>query len=120
MIQWVAGLPYAKYAANITRQTHDDQEHQGCMEGTREQILADLDEWAINSAALKVFWLNEMARTGKDHHRSFSQRKAAQERNPWSQFLLFPVCFTKVRDANLIIPRLHPYSLCYVPYFDPQ
>ena len=63
--KWVAGLLYAKYADYITRQAHDDQEPQGCMEGTREQILADLEKWAINSAAPKVFWLNGMSGTGK-------------------------------------------------------
>ena len=37
----------------------------GCMEGTRVEILKDLETWALNDPISKVYWLVGMAGTGK-------------------------------------------------------
>ena len=58
-------LPHAKNASYDTRQAPDNEEPQGCMAGTREQILDELEAWAIDDTAPKVCWLNGMAGTGK-------------------------------------------------------
>ena len=106
MTECVAGLPYAKYAAYNTRQAPDDQEPQGCMKGTREQILADLEEWALDDAAPKVFWLNGMAGTGKTSiAHSFSERLDKNE-ILGASFFCSRSASREVRDASLIIPTI--------------
>ena len=104
--EWVAGLPYAKYAAYNTRQAPDDQEPQGCMEGTREQILAELEEWALDDAAPKVFWLNGMAGTGKTSiAHSFSESLDRSE-ILGASFFCSRSASREVRDASLIITTI--------------
>ena len=106
MTEWLAGLPYAKYAAYNTRQTPDDQEPQGCMEGTREQILAELEEWAVNDAAPKAFWLNGMAGAGKTSiAHSFNERLDKNE-ILGASFFCSRSASREVRDASLIIPTI--------------
>ena len=106
MTEWVAGLPYAKYAAYNTRQAPDDQEPQGCMEGTREQILAELEEWAVNDAAPRVFWLNGMAGTGKTSiAHSFSAR-LDKNQILGASFFCSRSASREVRDASLIITTI--------------
>ena len=57
------GLPRAKYASYQTRQAPHDV-ITDCMKGTRQQILAELEEWAFDDTAPRVCWLNGMAGTG--------------------------------------------------------
>ena len=76
------------------------------MEGTREQILADLEEWALDDAAPKVFWLNGMAGTGKTSiAHSFSE---SLDRNQilGASFFCSRSTSREVRDASLIIPTI--------------
>ena len=76
------------------------------MEGTREQILADLKEWAVNDAAPKVFWLNGMAGTGKTSiAHSFSERLDKNE-ILGASFFCSRSASREVRDASLIIPTI--------------
>lgn len=42
---------------------HEDR--QGCADGTRVLLLADLMTWAMHSKGMQTFWLNGMAGTGK-------------------------------------------------------
>ena len=106
MTEWVAGLPYAKYAAYSTRQARDDQEPQGCMEGTREQILADLEEWAVNDAAPKVFWLNGMAGTGKTSIAHSLSERLDKNQILGASFFCSRSASREVRNASLIIPTI--------------
>ena len=106
MTEWVAGLPYAKYAAYNTRQALDDQEPQGCMEGTREQILGDLEEWAVNDAAPKVFWLNGMAGTGKTSIAHSFSESLDKNQILGASFFCSRSASREVRDASLIIPTI--------------
>ena len=55
----------AEHASYNTRRDPEDYELHGCMEGTRKEILADLESWALDPAAPKVFWLNGRVGTGK-------------------------------------------------------
>ena len=76
------------------------------MEGTREQILADLEEWAVNDAAPKVFWLNGMAGTGKTSiAHSFSERLDKNE-ILGASFFCSRSASREVRDASLIITTI--------------
>ena len=104
--EWVAGLPYAKYATYSTRQAPDDQEPQGCMEGTREQILADLEEWAVNNAAPKVFWLNGMAGTGKTSIAQSLSERLHKNEILGASFFCSRSGSQAVKDASFIIPTI--------------
>ena len=106
MTEWVAGLPHAKYAAYRTRQVPDDQEPQGCMEATREQILAELEEWAVNDAAPKVFWLNGMAGTGKTSIAHSLSERLDKNQMLGASFFCSRSASREVRDASLIIPTI--------------
>ena len=76
------------------------------MEGTREQILAELEEWALDDAAPKVFWLNGMAGTGKTSiAHSFSERL---DRNQilGASFFCSRSTSREVKDASFIITTI--------------
>jgi hypothetical protein len=81
------------------------------MEGTRVQILAELEKWALDDAAPRVCWLNGMAGTGKSSiAHSFSE---VMEENKMLGASFFCSCSAsqEVRDASLIIPTI-AYQLC--------
>ena len=105
MTEWVGGLPHAEYATYRTRQAPDGQESQGCMEGTREQILADLEEWAVNNAA-NVFWLNGMAGTGKTSISHSLCERLDEHKVLGASFFCSRSASLEVRDAKFIIPTI--------------
>ena len=105
MTEWVERLPHAKHATYRTRQAPDDQESQGCMKGTREQILADLEEWAVNDAA-KVFWLNGMAATGKTSIAHSLSERLHKHEILGASFFCSRSASPEVRDATFIIPTI--------------
>ena len=47
------------------RATYKHSSHQGCLRGTRESILDEIEAWTRDSKELPVFWLNGLAGTGK-------------------------------------------------------
>ena len=75
------------------------------MEGTREQILADLEEWAVNDAA-KVLWLNGMAGTGKTSIAHSLCEKLHEHKLLGASFFCSRSASQEVRDARLIIPTI--------------
>ena len=40
-------------------------DRQGCMKGTRRDVLVQLEQWSRNNEEKRVFWLNGLAGTGK-------------------------------------------------------
>ena len=40
-------------------------DQQGCMEGTREDVLHEIKSWFDNKEDKRVYWLNGLAGTGK-------------------------------------------------------
>ena len=105
MTEWIGRLPYAESASYDTRQVPDDQECQGCMEGTREQILAYLEEWAVNDGA-KVLWLNGMAGTGKTSIAHSLCEKLDEHKLLGASFFCSRSASQAVRDARFIIPTI--------------
>ena len=105
MTEWVGGLPHAEYATYRTRQAPDGQESQGCMEGTREQILADLEEWAVDNAA-NVFWLNGMAGTGKTSIAHSLCERLDEHKILGASFFCSRSASPEVRDAKFINPTI--------------
>ena len=105
MTEWVGGLPHAEYATYRTRQAPNGQESQGCMEGTREQILDDLEEWAVDNAA-NVFWLNGMAGTGKTSISHSLCERLDEHKVLGASFFCSRSASPEVRDAKFIIPTI--------------
>ena len=76
------------------------------MERTREQILADLEQWALDDAAPKVFWLNGMAGTGKTSiAHSFCER-LDKDQILGASFFCSRSASQAVRDASFVIPTI--------------
>ena len=50
------------YTANAG---HDCGNRQGCLEGTRKEVLGDIELWLASEHGQRVFWLNGLAGTGK-------------------------------------------------------
>ena len=75
------------------------------MPGTREQILAELEEWAVNDAA-KVFWLNGMAGTGKTSIAHSLSGWLDKNQILGASFFCSRSASQEVRDASLIIPTI--------------
>ena len=99
-------LPYARSASYNTRQAPDNDEPQGCMAGTREQILAELEEWAFDDAAPKVCWLNGMAGTGKTSIAHTLSERLDKDHMLGASFFCARSASQDVRDAYLIIPTV--------------
>ena len=75
------------------------------MEGTREQLLAELEEWAVNDAA-KVLWLNGMAGTGKTSIAHSFCEWLDKNQILGASFFCSRSASQEVRDASLIIPTI--------------
>ena len=99
-------LTHAEHATYNTRQAPDDQESQGCMEGTREQILADLEKWALEDAAPKVLWMNGMAGTGKTSIAHSLCEKLDKGQILAASFFCSRSASQAVRNASFIIPTI--------------
>ena len=73
------------------------------MENTRVQILADLEDWAQDPSAPKVYWLNGHLGTGKTSiAHTLSKRLDAKQMLGASFFC----SRTALRDARVIIPTI--------------
>ena len=77
----------------------------GCLKGTRENVLNEIERWSEDSNALPVFWLNGLAGTGKSTiAQTVAERTFADGRLGASFF-----CSRAVKDRSdlqLIIPTL--------------
>ena len=102
----IGHLPHAKNASYDTRQAPDNEEPQGCMAGTREKILNELEEWAVNDAAPKVFWLNGMAGTGKTCIAHTFSKTVDERQMLGASYFCSRSGSQAVKDASLIIPTI--------------
>jgi hypothetical protein len=99
-------LPHAKNASYTTCQVAHDDEPQGCMEGTRVQILAELEEWAFDDEGPKVYWLNGMAGSGKSSIAHSLSKLLDEKKMLGASFFCSRSATQEVRDASLIIPTI--------------
>ncbi|KAK7450194.1 hypothetical protein VKT23_013077 [Stygiomarasmius scandens] len=77
----------------------------GCLPGTRVKILADLEAWALNDGAAKVYWLVGMAGTGKSTI-SHSLCEILDEKQMLGASVFCSRGSAQTSDANLIIPAI--------------
>ena len=99
-------LPHAKNASYDTRQVPDNDEPQGCMAGTRKEILDELEEWAIEDVAPKVCWLNGMAGTGKTSIAHTLSERLDEKQMLGASFFCSRSVSQEVKDPSLIIPTI--------------
>ena len=102
----VVRLPYANNASYNTRQAPNYQEPQGCMEGTRIQIIAELKKWAFDDEAPRVCWLNGLAGTGKTCIAHTLSETLDEEQMLGASFFCSHSASQQVRDASFIIPTV--------------
>ena len=102
----IGRLPYAENASYDTRQAPDNDEPQGCMADTRKQILAELEAWAIDEAAPKVYWLNGMAGTGKTSIAHTLSERLDEKQMLGASFFCSRSASEEVRNASLIVPTI--------------
>ncbi|KAG6815322.1 hypothetical protein H0H87_002973 [Tephrocybe sp. NHM501043] len=88
----------------------------GCTQGTRENILANLKDWAEDQSSPKVYWMEGMAGTGKTTIMYSFCEILNGNQQLGANFCcsrLIPSC----RDANLIVPTLVSQLAAYSPSF---
>ena len=98
-------LPHAKNASYDTRQVPDN-ESQGCMAGTREQILDELEKWAIDDTTSNVYWLNGMAGTGKTSIAHTLSERLDEKQMLGASYFCSRLGSEAVKNASLIIPTI--------------
>jgi hypothetical protein len=52
-------------ADNAAFDSHDEEHNARCYQGTRVELLRQIDTWASDRGSERIFWLNGMAGTGK-------------------------------------------------------
>jgi nucleoside-triphosphatase THEP1 len=77
------------------------------------KILAEIEKWAFDSAAPKVFWLNGMAGTGKSCIAHSLSQTLDDNQMLGASFFCSRSASQEVRDAGLIIPTI-AYKLSQV------
>ncbi|KAK7435063.1 hypothetical protein VKT23_019871 [Stygiomarasmius scandens] len=77
----------------------------GCLPGTRIKILVDLEAWALNENAAKVYWLVGMAGTGKSTI-SHSLCEILDEKQMLGASVFCSRGSAKASNANLIISAI--------------
>ena len=101
------------YTANAG---HNCGNRQGCLEGTRKEVLRDIKHWLTNKRGQRVFWLNGLAGTGKSTiAQTFADTTFADGKLGASFF-----CSRDFEDrSNLqrIFPTLAFQLACYYPRF---
>ncbi|TCD61516.1 hypothetical protein EIP91_008297 [Steccherinum ochraceum] len=102
-------LPYSTDAAY--GKGRQSRKRTPCLDGTRKEILDELDRWLTNWSDFRVFWLNGMAGTGKSTIAdSFTTRAPAKGVVVSSFFCSRD--YESARDITHIIPTL-AYQLAF-------
>jgi WD40 repeat protein len=84
---------------------HDDDDRRGCLKGTRECVLAEIEHWTESFDMSPVYWLNGLAGTGKSTiAQTIAERLFADGRLGASFFCSRD--FRDRRDLRYIFPTL--------------
>ena len=89
---------------------------QGCLGGTREGVLRDIEDWLTSDQGQRVFWLNGLAGTGKSTiAQTFAETTFADGKLGASFF-----CSRDFEDRSnlqMIFPTLAFQLACQYPHF---
>ncbi|KAB5588499.1 Protein translocase subunit SecA [Ceratobasidium theobromae] len=83
-----------------------------CTANTREKVLREVNTWADDPNAEKIYWLDGMAGTGKTTI-AYTLAKALQSRGQLSASFFCTRTDPKCRDASQIVPTI-AYQLAHV------
>jgi hypothetical protein len=83
-----------------------------CMQGTRQQLIADIFAWLNDPSSERVFWLNGLAGTGKSAvARTIADR--AQDQGCLAATFFFSRNSAETREPSVIIPTIsYQLALC--------
>lgn len=103
----LAVLPRARSAAYPPRRFGEPQ---GCLEGTRVDLLGEIRDWIrqVDEPAPPIFWLNGMAGTGKSTVAYSVAREAEKDDSLGACF-----CFSRTEGAELANPKIVFTTLAY-------
>jgi len=103
-------LPRARNAS------HFSEHHRYCLKGTRVEVLQLIENWTDDDEALRVYWLNGHAGSGKSTiAQSFSKRMFADRRLGASFFCSRD--FADRSELHFIFPTLAFQLACQFPAF---
>ena len=89
---------------------------QGCLKGTRNEVLKDIDHWHASEGTQRVFWLNGLAGTGKSTiAQSFAEKTFGNGKLGASFFCSRD--FEDRSDLQKIFPTLAFQLACRYPHF---
>jgi len=95
---------------------HNCGNRQGCLSGTRKDVLRDIGDWLASEQGQHVFWLNGLAGTGKSTiAQTFAETAFADGRLGASFF-----CSRDFEDRSnlqMIFPTLAFQLACQYPPF---
>ncbi|THH05167.1 hypothetical protein EW146_g9973, partial [Bondarzewia mesenterica] len=94
------------------------EDREGCMEGTRIALLADLLVWATDDTSPHVFWLNGMAGTGKTTIAESFARLLNQKGLLGASFFCSRQGSAERRNARRIFPALARVMARHSPAFE--
>jgi len=95
---------------------HDSGNREGCLGGTRVDLLQQLEDWLENEQGQRVFWLNGLAGTGKSTiAQTFAETTFAEGKLGASFFCSRD--FEDRSDIQVIFPTLAYQLACQYPPF---
>ena len=90
---------------------HHSGNRQGCLKGTRKDVLWQIECWAVDDRDQRVFWLNGLAGTGKSTiSQTFAEMSFADGRLGASFFCSRD--FEDRSNLNMIFPTI-AFQLAY-------
>ena len=90
---------------------YQHRDMQGCLRGTRKEVLSEIGRWLVSEEERQVFWLNGLAGTGKSTiMQTFAKTSSADDRLGASFFCSRD--FANRSDLQAIFPTL-AFQLAY-------
>ena len=89
---------------------------QGCLKGTRNEVLRDIDQWLASKRGQRIFWLNGLAGTGKSTIAQSFAEKTFENGKLGASFF----CSRDFEDRSnlqMIFPTLAFQLACQYPRF---
>ncbi|QRW23702.1 peptidase C14 [Rhizoctonia solani] len=83
----------------------EDANRRSCTEGTRVNILAELNQWSVDPTKPNVFWMNGMAGTGKTTI-AYTFAKSLRERGALGASFFCTRTSNECQDVRQIIPTV--------------
>ncbi|KAF8748406.1 WD40 repeat-like protein [Rhizoctonia solani] len=83
----------------------EDANRRSCTEGTRVNILAELNQWSVDPTKPNVFWMNGMAGTGKTTI-AYTFAKSLRERGTLGASFFCTRTSNECQDVRQIIPTI--------------